>query len=532
MTRIASLAVAGETGGGAAELLAAGCFQDRAPELAGLPEEARRAVAEVAARPGWRGREEQCGQTGAGAAVVTLYGLGPAQDLTFAKLERWLLRVAEDARQSGLHRLAVALPPHEQTVGAAAAARVERAAALASYRFERFRSESENGRLERIELLPPGGATAAYRDELDGAVKLAAAVAYARDLANTPGNEASPAWLEERARELAASHGMEITVLDAAELARRRMGGLLAVGGGSAHPPRLLRLSLGDVREGEGGGAGTARGGAGGAVGGGGARDGAGGSGTGATALVGKGITFDSGGISIKPAADMEQMKFDKCGACAVLGAMRAAADLGIGREGSGGGEGGAGGPLRAYLPLAENMLGGAAYRPGDIVRCYNGKTVEITNTDAEGRMILADAISWAVEEGAAALVELSTLTGACVVALGHLAAGLFSPDDGLAAELSAAAAASGERLWRLPMLPEFLDEMKALHADLRNSAGRWGGASTAAAFLSQFTGGLKRWAHLDIAGVAYAKSEDGRGTAATGFGVASLVDWLRRREP
>jgi leucyl aminopeptidase len=233
---------------------------------------------------------------------------------------------------------------------------------------------------------------------------------------------------------------------------------------------------------------------------------------------VGKGVTFDTGGISIKPAADMEQMKFDKSGACAVLGAMRAAAELELDLG------------LRAYLPVAENMLSGGAYRPGDIVRCYNGKTVEITNTDAEGRMILADALAWAVEEGSDALVELSTLTGACVVALGHQAAGLFTPDDGLAAELDAAAAGSGERLWRLPLLPEFLDDMKSLHADLRNSAGRWGAASTAAAFLSQFVGGLRRWAHLDIAGMAYARSEDGRGTAATGFGVALLVDWLRRQ--
>jgi leucyl aminopeptidase len=507
MTQIPSLTVAAD-GRAAAELLVVGCFQDRPPEVDLLPEAVRRAVQQVAARPGWRGREEQCGQTGtgdlaapaagqsAGSAapavppIVGLYGLGASHDWTFPKLERWLLRVAEDARHGGLQRLAIALPRHEQTVGAAAARRVARLAALCGYRFEQYRSESDNGRLESVELVPPAGADGDYREQLGAALKVAAAVAYARDLANVPGNVAHPQWMEERARELAASHGMGITVLDAAELGRRRMGGLLAVGGGSAHPPRLLRLSLGDA-------------GAPGAF----------------TALVGKGVTFDTGGISIKPATDMEQMKFDKCGACAVLGAMRAAAELDLGL------------PLVAYLPVAENMLAGTAYRPGDIVRCYNGKTVEITNTDAEGRMILADALSWAAEEGAGNIVELSTLTGACVVALGHIAAGLFSPDDALAAELAAAAATAGERLWRLPLLPEFLDEMKSLHADLRNSAGRWGGASTAAAFLSQFTGAVRRWAHLDIAGVAYASSDDGRGTAATGYGVASLADWLCRRQ-
>jgi leucyl aminopeptidase len=486
MTGIPSLRVAAD-GRSDAELLAVGCLQGEAPEVDALPEELRRAVLGVASRPGWKGRDEQVGQAGGapqGGPVVSLYGLGAAGELGFAKLARWFGRVAEDARIAAVRRLAVVLPRHAETTGATAAARIARSLALCGYRFERYRSEPDNGRLEAVDLVPPAGAEADYRGVLEVAAKVAAAVVYARDLANAPGNEATPPWLEERARELAESHGMELLVLDAAELARRQMGGLLAVGRGSGHPPRLLRLTLGE---------------------------------RGRVALVGKGVTFDSGGISIKPAADMEQMKFDKSGACAVLGAMRAAAELGLDTG------------LRAYLPVAENMLGAEAYRPGDIVRCYNGKTVEITNTDAEGRMILADALAWAAEDGPDSLVELSTLTGACVVALGHHAAGLFTPDEAFAAELQAAATASGERLWRLPLLPEFLDEMKALHADLRNSAGRWGGASTAAAFLSQFVGGLRRWAHLDIAGVAYARSEDGRGTAATGFGVASVVDWLRR---
>ncbi|HVR10835.1 MAG TPA: leucyl aminopeptidase [Thermoanaerobaculia bacterium] len=500
MTVIPSLVVA--AGGRAdAELLAVGCFQGEPPAVEPLPEELRRAVLGIAARPGWKGREEQVGQAagpGPGPGpdqIVALYGLGTAAELTFAKLARWLCRVAEDARTGGVRRLGVVLPRHAETTGAAAL-RVSRAVALCGYRFERFRSEPDNGRLETVEVVPPAGAEGDYRAAAGTAAKVAAAVAYTRDLANTPGNEAPPAWLEERARELAASHGLEIAVLDAAELARRGMGGLLAVGAGSQQPPRLLRLALGEGSR-PAADAGRPRP---------------------AYALVGKGVTFDSGGISIKPAADMEQMKFDKSGACAVLGAMRAAAELGLDLC------------VRAYLPVAENMLSDRAYRPGDIVRCYNGKTVEITNTDAEGRMILADALALAAEEGCEALVELSTLTGACVVALGHQAAGLFTPDDALAAELDRVAAGSGERLWRLPMLPEFLDEMKALHADLRNSAGRWGGASTAAAFLSQFVGGLRRWAHLDIAGTAYVRSEDGRGSTATGFGVATVVDWLRRQ--
>ena len=214
----------------------------------------------------------------------------------------------------------------------------------------------------------------------------------------------------------------------------------------------------------------------------------------------------------------MDEMKYDKAGACAVLAATGAVAALEL--------------PVRlsVYAPFAENMLGDKAYRPSDIVRCYNGRTVEITNTDSEGRMILADAMAWAAEDRPDALLELSTLTGACVVALGHHAAGLYSPDPGLTGELSAAAEESGERLWPLPLFPEYLEEMKGTHADLRNNATRWGGASHAAVFLSQFVGGVKRWAHLDIAGVANVKGEHGGAApGATGFGVASTVSWLRR---
>ena len=457
----------------------------------GLSEEGRRAVQRLAARAGFKGAEEQWGQTEAGpdGPVVALYGLGARRDFTWTKLQRWLGRAVDDARHGGERRLALALPPHAETSGPAAG-RILRAMALAVYRFDRFLSDADKtGRVERLTVVPPAGEEAAFRDALAVAGVVAGAVAFARDLANAPANEATPAWMEERARELAAGRGLAVTVLDAGELAQRGMGGLLAVGAGSAHPPRLVRLQWGDRGP--------------------------------RIALVGKGITFDTGGISIKPAADMDEMKYDKSGACAVLATARAVAELAL--------------PVRlsVYAPFAENMLSGNAYRPSDIVRCYNGKTVEITNTDAEGRMILADALGWAVEEKPDALVELSTLTGACVVALGRLAAGMFTPDDGLARELAAAAEEGGERLWRLPLYPEYLEEMKGHHADLRNSAGRWGGASLAGSFLSQFVGELKRWAHLDIAGVANVKTDQGApANGATGFGVASLVTWLHRFEP
>jgi leucyl aminopeptidase len=174
-------------------------------------------------------------------------------------------------------------------------------------------------------------------------------------------------------------------------------------------------------------------------------------------------------------------------------------------------------------------MPDGRAYRPGDIITCYNGKTVEVLNTDAEGRLILADALALAAEDGAEHLIEYSTLTGACMIALGRLAAGLYTPDDVLAQELLAAAERTGDRLWRLPLWPEFVEQMKGTHADLKNSGERWGGASTAAAFLSQFVGPLRRWAHLDIAGPASSGKEAPGGAGATGYGVALTLDWLRR---
>ncbi len=486
MTHIVSVHVT-PPGSPEADLLIVGCFEGEAPEAGEAEEGIRTAVERLAGRPGWRGKEEQVAQTEAGGKVVALHGLGSRKDFSFNKLARWLWTVGDQTRLTGVRNLGVLLPAHPETTGPDAAERITRCLALAGYRFDRFQSPSkERERPERIAVVPPAGEEEAYRAALAVSGAVAEAVVFARELGNTPPNEAHPAWMAERARELGESRGMEVTVLEGEELRSRGMGGLLAVGGGSDTPPRMVRLAWGDSGP--------------------------------RVALVGKGITFDSGGVSIKPASDMDEMKYDKCGACAVLGAARAIVDLKL--------------PVRlsVYVAFAENLLDGRSYRPGDILRCYNGKTVEITNTDAEGRIILADALSWAVEDGAEALVEMSTLTGSCVIALGHQAAGLFTPDDQFAADLLAASESSGERLWRLPLFPEFLEDMKGAHADLKNSAGRWGGASNAAAFLSQFVGDLKAWAHRDIAGMAYlGNDQDGKKRGATGFGVATAVSWLRR---
>ncbi len=472
-----------------ADLLVVGCFQGEPPATDGLPDALGRAVARCAERDGFEGREKQRVDASSEDGPVTalaVHGLGRRDDFDDRGLAAWIERTLEGLRINGVARALWLLPDAPETRGRAAAERVCRRLALGAYRFDRYKGESGRPplRLSWTGVLPPAGEAATYRDAAGEVVPLAEGVAFTRDLANSPANVADPAWMEEQARALADELAMEITVLDRPQLEERGMGGLLAVGQGSAVPPRLVRLAWGS--EGP------------------------------VIALVGKGVTFDTGGISIKPAARLDEMKYDKTGACTVLGVARTVARLGLPVR------------LRAYVALAENMPDGAAYRPGDIIRCYNGKSVEIMNTDAEGRLILADALALAVEDGCDALVELSTLTGACVVALGFHGAGLFTPDDALAGALLDAAEEAGERLWRLPLWDEFVEEMQGTHADLKNSGGRWGGASTAAAFLSQFVGGHPHWAHLDIAGPAQIPKEQGGSQGATGYGVSLLVRWLR----
>ncbi len=315
------------------------------------------------------------------------------------------------------------------------------------------------------------------------------AVNVARHLNNQPGNLFYPETLVEAARKLAAEHGMQITVLDEKALQARGFGGILAVGCGSVRPPRLIIL------EHLGGPASQAP-----------------------LALVGKAVTFDTGGISIKPAANMEAMVFDKSGGLAVLGAMSAIAALKIKRN------------VVGIIPAAENMPGGGAYRPGDIVTMYDGKTVEIVNTDAEGRMLLADAIAFArKDKKASAIIDLATLTGACGVALGESAAGLWTSSDELRTKIMAAAAETGERLWPMPLYPEYGELIKSKVALVKNAGGRLAGASTAAAFLKIFAEKTP-WAHLDIAFMAEnEKDKDCLARGATGFGIRTLVELAER---
>lgn len=484
MSELLDVFVAARRPTGADSLVVALFAGERRPPQP-LDAESRRAVESLLRRRGWKGGEGELRSTTApGGRAICVLGLGDRAAFGWRQLRRAVERSVAVATAAGARRLAIALPSHSVVDGEAGGGRLSRELALATYRFDRFVARKQRPALREVVLWPAPAGRSGFAAGASRGRAIAAGVAFARDLANTPPNVATPAWMASQARAAARRWRAKIRILGPAELRRRKMGGLLAVGGGSSHTPRMVRIEVGR--------------------------------GDRSVALVGKGVTFDTGGISIKPAGQMDEMKWDKCGAAAVLGILEAASRLELPFR------------LRAYLPLAENMPDGAAYRPGDIVTISNGKTVEIVNTDAEGRMILADALAWASAEKPDHLLEYSTLTGACVVALGPTGAGLFTPDDELASGLLAAAEASGERLWRLPLWGEFLDEMRGAHGDLRNSGGRWGGASTAAAFLSEFAGKTASWAHLDIAGPAYVgEGREKRG--ATGYGVGLTIEWLSR---
>ncbi len=311
------------------------------------------------------------------------------------------------------------------------------------------------------------------------------AVNLARLLVNTPPSEKPPENLAARAKVAGEAAGVKVEVWDETRIRSERFGGLLGVAAGSEEPPAFVILEYKN-----GGDAPT-------------------------IALVGKGVTFDSGGLSLKPSASMEDMKSDMTGAAVVLATMVAVARLDL--------------PVNVvgYLALTENMVNGRAMKLGDVLKMRNGKTVEIMNTDAEGRLILADALSYAVEQSPAKILDLATLTGACMVALGTKVAGLFSNDDAFAEEVRAASKATGERTWRMPLDDDYRDQLKSPVADLKNVGGKWGGSITAAKFLEQFVASTP-WVHLDIAGPSWADSDGAtRDSGGSGCFVRTLVNLL-----
>ncbi|ABY36525.1 MAG TPA: leucyl aminopeptidase [Chloroflexus aurantiacus] len=357
---------------------------------------------------------------------------------------------------------------------------------LGAYRYTRYKSDAKEQPTQKAVLQAATDADAAAAGVRRGQI-IAQATAFARDLANGPGNDVTPAFLGQTALALGERYGLKTMVLDKAQLIEQGFGGILAVGQGSANEPRFIVMEYGSPDQGP------------------------------PICLVGKGITFDTGGISIKPAEKMDDMKMDMSGAAAVFGAMQAVAELQL--------------PLYVVgiVCAAENMPSATAYRPGDIIRTLSGKTVEVLNTDAEGRIVLADGLFYAQRYQPAAIVDLATLTGAIMIALGPHAIGMMGNNQELANRLIAAGEATAERVWQLPLWDEYRDAMKSEIADLKNTGGRYGGAITAAGFLAAFVGDYP-WAHLDIAGTAWVEKPNRtyQSRGATGVGVRLLVELLQ----
>jgi len=358
----------------------------------------------------------------------------------------------------------------------------------ATYRFDQFKSKKDEVRrpLRKLTLgVERRNELSLAEEALTQGQAIAEGMALTKTLGNLPANVCHPAYLAEQAEALAAEFKLECEIIERAEMEKLGMHALLAVANGSHQPPKLIVLRYKGARASEK-----------------------------PIVLVGKGVTFDSGGISLKPAADMDEMKYDMCGAASVLGTLLAVARMALPIN------------LTVIVPATENMPGGSATRPGDIVTSMSGQTIEILNTDAEGRLILCDALTYAERFEPDTVIDVATLTGACVVALGEVATGLFSNKDGLARELLEAGDEAHDRAWHMPLWDDYQDLLKSPFADMTNTGGRLGGAITAACFLSRFTKKFD-WAHLDIAGTAW---KSGSHKGATGRPVALLTHYLLQR--
>jgi leucyl aminopeptidase len=356
---------------------------------------------------------------------------------------------------------------------------------LAAYRFDEYKSDPGPRELEHVTVVGAGGKR--VQAGLDLGSEVAEAVCFTRDLVNEPGGALTPRKLADAARKMARRSGVGIQVLDEAGIRKAKLGGLLGVNRGSEHPPRFIELTYEPTKRSRG-----------------------------TVALVGKGITFDSGGYSIKTVDGMSTMKDDMGGAAAVLGAFSVLGSVDVPVT------------VKGYLPVTDNMISGDATRPGDVLHIRNGKTVEVLNTDAEGRLVLADALSMASEAKPDAIVDLATLTGSCQIALGNKIAGLMGNNRDLVAQVRDAARRAGERVWELPLPTDYRRQLNSDVADLKNVGSRYGGALIAGLFLQEFVGDDLPWAHLDIAGPAWSTEAEGiTPKGATGYGVRLLLEFL-----
>jgi leucyl aminopeptidase len=421
------------------------------------------------------------------ARRVVVVGLGRRADTTAESLRRAAAAGLRRARDLGARAVAIEVLGERLPARQRAQALVE-GAILGTYTFDRYKREKSDKQVESLQLCEPDGRQ--RRDAVEGARRgeiFARSTWLARDLINSPANDVHPSHLAKVAGEIAKEAGLGLQVFERADCRKMGMGAFLGVAAGSEQPPKFIHLTYtptGRSRK--------------------------------RVAVIGKGITFDSGGLDLKSAEGMLRMKDDMSGAAAVLGIMQALPALKPGVE------------VHGLIAATENMPSGGAIRPGDILKAMNGTTIEIGNTDAEGRLTLADAICYAAQKvGADEIVDMATLTGACVVALGPLCSGLFANDQALANRLLAAAATAGERMWQLPLLDEYRENLKSDVADMTNFGPRGGGAITAGLFLKEFAGD-KSWAHLDIAGPAFSEKDTPLAPkGGTGYAVRTILTYL-----
>ena len=425
------------------------------------------------------------------AKRIALSGLGKRSELNLEKIRRAFAKAMQHLRGLKIKEAATAfdadlLPDKKEKVVAAMA----EGAGLGLYQYTPYKTVKQDDlkNFLQLEIVARPADYSWIQDVVQKTNIITDAVCFARDLVSAPANEMTPGILAAHAQKLAKKKNVACRVLEKGKMKALGMNALLGVAAGSHQPPKLIILEYTGGKKGEA-----------------------------PIALVGKGLTFDSGGISIKPAEKMDEMKTDMAGGAAVLAAIKAAADLKL--------------PVNivGLVPATENMSGGGALKPGDILKSFSGRTIEVLNTDAEGRLILADALSYALKYKPEAIIDIATLTGACVVALGEEVAGMLGTDDRMIKEIGEAARATGELVWELPLWEHYHDLIKSDIADYKNTAGRMGGAITGAAFLSKFVG-ESPWVHLDIAGPSWTTKDRGyipRG--ATGVPVRLLVEYLRQ---
>ncbi|MBS3167615.1 leucyl aminopeptidase [Candidatus Woesearchaeota archaeon] len=415
---------------------------------------------------------------------LVLVGLGKEKEFNVNKARQVIAKVAVYLRDNSIKEFSLVLFEDLRPYNAAYCS-VE-AVKLALYNFNHFKTQGleDLNKVEQFTLIANANNFMEIDEGIRDALIISDSVCYVRDLQNKPSNVVTPSYLANEAKRIARRNKLKCIVYDKNDIEKIGMGGMIAVSKGSGHEPKFIVLEYMGGKE--------------------------------TICFVGKGVTFDSGGISIKPSAAMDEMKFDMSGGAVVLGLIEAAARLKLPYH------------LVGLIPTVENLPGGNAYKPGDIIKHYNGKTSEIINTDAEGRLILADALAYSKNFKPKAVIDFATLTGACVISLGDIFTGMFSTDDELAQKLTIAGEKTGEEVWRLPLHDKYKEYIKSNVADLKNCGPRDGGAITAAMFLKEFVD-CKKWVHLDIAGTAWTtKSEPLNPVGGTGVGVRLAIQLLK----